>query len=91
MNAREITEPDRKIENFVFPHVIGILDSADSNESNGITSCNGVKSNGEQSFERVMMLLMLTVGRLAVPMFDIWNVSLYNIAKCMVSAWILHH
>ena len=71
MDAREITEPNRKIENFVFPQIIGIRDNADSNESNGIASCNGVRSNGEQSFERVMMLLMLTVGRLAVPMFDI--------------------
>ena len=71
MDAREITDPDRKIENFVFPQIIGIRDNANFNESNGITSCNGVRSNGEQSFERVMMLLMLTVGRLAVPMFDI--------------------
>jgi hypothetical protein len=47
-DARDITEPDLNIENFVRPRWIGIRESDVFDESNGVACWSSVRSNGEQ-------------------------------------------
>ena len=64
-----MTEPDLKIENFVFPCVIGIRDSDDDgDESNCPISSSLSKCSGGNSCDSVMMLLMLTSGSSSLAM-----------------------
>jgi hypothetical protein len=61
-DARDITEPDLNTENFVRPMWIDIRESEDFDESNGVACWSGVRSNGGQIRERVIMLVMFMVG-----------------------------
>jgi hypothetical protein len=69
VDAREMTDPDRKIENFVWPCIIGIRDNANLDESNGTDCFRSVRSNGAQMRERVTILVMLTTALEVVDMF----------------------
>lgn len=55
-----MTEPERKIENFVWPCIIGIRDNEKVLESNGVVCSNNVRSNGGHTRLRVTILLILT-------------------------------
>lgn len=46
--ARDITEPDLNIENFVRPRWIGIRESEDFDESNGVAFWSSARLKGEQ-------------------------------------------
>ena len=82
LDAREITDPDRKTENFVLPSIIGMRDSANLDESNGIECSKGLKSKGERNLDSVTILLMLTIGISAI-------IFIYRACKYIV-ALVVH-
>ena len=91
-DAREMTEPERKIENFVRPCTIGIRDNANLDESNEADCSNNVRSNGERIRERVTILLMLTTGLSTTAIVCVWISGIYLISEtCTVSTSLVHN